>query len=195
MARVRQRLAMTPDRPPLRLRPLREADEAEAVAAHEAMAGELVFLLGYDRAQVWDAYVANLERHRDGVDLPPRWVPSTYLVAEVGGQIVGRVSIRHEISNPFLATEGGHIGYGVLAEHRRRGYASEMLRQALGIVRDLGVERALVCCDDDNVGSAAVIERAGGEYESTVTGEGGQPVRRHWFALGRADETSTVTRR
>jgi predicted acetyltransferase len=36
------------------------------------------------------------------------------------------VSVRCELS-PLLASRGGHIGYAVLREHQRRGYASEML--------------------------------------------------------------------
>lgn len=169
--------------PTLQLRALTVDDEAAAVAGHEAMAGEHTFLLAYDPGRPWADYVASLERYRYGFDLPERFVPSTYLVAEVDGVIVGRASIRHEISNEFLATEGGHIGYAVLPEHRRRGYASQILRQALEIAREIGIERALVCCDDDNAASARVIERAGGVFESIVTGEGGQPVRRHWFTL------------
>jgi predicted acetyltransferase len=174
---------MTSDDPPLRLRLLTEADEAEAVAAHESMAGEFTFLLAYDPDQPWVDYVASLERYRYGFDLPERWVPSTFLVADVGGTIVGRVSIRHDISNDFLAREGGHIGYAVLPEHRRQGHASNILRQALELARGLGIDRALVCCDEGNAGSAAVIERAGGAFDGVITGEGGQPVRRHWFQL------------
>jgi predicted acetyltransferase len=174
---------MTTDGPPLILRTLTEEDEVEAVAAHEAMAGEFTFLLAYDPDQAWADYVASLERYRHGLDLPERWVPSTFLVAEVDGTIVGRVSIRHELSNDFLASEGGHIGYAVLPQHRRRGYATEILRQTLDVVRGLGVERGLVCCDDDNVASARVIEQAGGVLAGIVIGEKAQPVRRHWFTL------------
>jgi predicted acetyltransferase len=47
-------------------------------------------------------------------------VPSTFLVAEVGGALVARTSIRHEL-NEHLAALGGHIGYGVRPGHRRRG--------------------------------------------------------------------------
>ena len=81
-----------------------------------------------------------------------------FLVAEVAGQLVGRTSIRHEL-NEFLAREGGHIGYGVVAEHRHRGYATAILRISLIIARAVGIDRVLVTCDEDNVGSAAVIER------------------------------------
>jgi predicted acetyltransferase len=54
------------------------------------------------------------------LDLAEDRVPGTFLVAAVGGTIVGRISIRHEL-NDFLAHEGGHIGYGVLPRYRRRG--------------------------------------------------------------------------
>jgi predicted acetyltransferase len=163
------------------LRPLRLDDEAAARAAHDAMAAEgFTFLLGFDPAQPWADHVARRARNRCGQDLPARWVASTFLVADVGGTIVGRASIRHEL-NDFLAFEGGHIGYGVLAEHRRRGYATQILEQSLVVARSYGIDRVLVTCDDDNVGSATVIERCGGAVESMIVGEEGKPMRRYWI--------------
>jgi predicted acetyltransferase len=165
----------------LRLRPLRPADEASFVAAHEAMAADdFAFGLWYEPGMEWAAYLDELDRQRRGVDLRPGLVPATFLVADVGGELVGRSSIRHEL-NEFLAREGGHIGYGVLAPHRRRGYATQMLRQSLIIARSLGVDRALVTCDDDNIASAMVIERCGGLFDSLVGGDGGQAKRRYWI--------------
>jgi predicted acetyltransferase len=166
----------------LRLRPLLPGDEAAFLAAHEAMAREdFAFGLGYQPGQPWPDYLAQLERQRCGIVLPPGLVPATFLVAEVDGQLVGRSSIRHEL-NDFLRREGGHIGYGVLAEHRRRGYATEMLRQSLVVARAVGVDRVLVTCDHDNVGSAAVIERCGGVLHSVIDCEDGIPKRRYWIA-------------
>jgi predicted acetyltransferase len=169
---------MSADR--LRLRPLRASDEDVFLAAHEAMAAEgFTFALGYT-GQPFGEYVELLAGCRRGIGLPERWVPSTFLAADVDGVLVGRSSIRHEL-NDFLAFEGGHIGYGVLPAHRRRGYATEILSQSLVIARSHGIERVLVTCDDENAGSAKAIERNGGRFESHITGEAGTSMRRYWI--------------
>ena len=50
------------------------------------------------------------------------------------------------------------------------------------MARSGGVDRLLVVCDDDNIGSAAVIERCGGLLESVITPDDGKPpFRRYWI--------------
>jgi predicted acetyltransferase len=182
---MRERSTASPARrTALRLRPLRLDDEAVVRAGHEAMrADRFPFALGLDEADSWGGYVAGLERQARGVEVPAGRVPATFLVAEADGEIVGRSSIRHEL-NDFLRREGGHIGYGVLAGHRRRGHATEILRQSLVIARQVGVRDVLVICDEANLGSRAVIERCGGRLDAVVTGEAGTPLRHYWFGGG-----------
>ena len=169
--------------PALRLRALTPQDEDAARRAHDAMAREgFEFLLGTGHDGDWSAYLRSLEDHRVGVGLPDGWVPDTFLVADVGGAIVGRVSVRHTLT-PALAEFGGHIGYGVLPEHRRRGYATAMLRQALEVAHAVGVRDALVTCDDDNVGSIRTIERCGGALQDVVHGDG-RTTRRYLVPTG-----------
>ncbi|WP_245735890.1 GNAT family N-acetyltransferase [Pedococcus cremeus] len=61
---------------------------------------------------------------------------------------------------------GGHIGYDVAPEHRRRGHATAMLRAMLPIAAEqYGIERALITCDHDNLASRKVIEACGGVFE------------------------------
>jgi predicted acetyltransferase len=166
----------------LRLRPLRLDDEAAALVAHEAMAEEqFSFLLHYDDGMSWHEYVQLLDGFRDHGSLPTGLVPGTFLLAIVGTDLVGRASIRYEL-NEYLAVAGGHIGYGVVREHRGKGYATTILRQSLVIARSQGVGRALLTCDIDNLTSARVIERCGGIFESTVDDpRGGSPKRRYWI--------------
>ncbi|MGY4644156.1 GNAT family N-acetyltransferase [Cellulomonas sp. URHB0016] len=169
---------MSPD---LLLRPLTPEDESQAWAAHDELAPEGFEFLLDGRRDDWPGYLAQLAREHDGVDLPPGRVPATFAVAVVDGDIVGRVSVRHEL-NDFLARVGGHIGYAVRPAFRRRGYATEILRQSLALARTVGVENALVTCDDDNVASARTIERCGGVLENVVQGDDGPPKRRYWVS-------------
>jgi predicted acetyltransferase len=173
--------------PPLRLRGLTLRDEAEFRAGHEAMqADDFVFGPRLEAAANWPDYLRRWEDFRLGRELPDGYVPDTFLVAEAGGVIVGRTSIRHRL-NDFLRRDGGHIGYGVLPQYRRRGYATAILRQSLAEASRLGIDQALLVCDDDNIGSITVIERCGGRLDSAVPGTGGQPGRRrYWIATAAA---------
>ena len=167
---------------PLVLRPLAAADEAEARRAHAELASDgFEFLFDLRPDEPWAAYLARLTDQSEGRHLRVGMVRGIFLVAEVGGALVGRVSLRPEL-NASLAVVGGHIGYGVRPGFRRRGYATAILAQALVLVRGLGVGRALVTCDDANVGSAATIERCGGVLESIVTAPGAETSsRRYWI--------------
>ena len=115
------------------------------------------------------AYVAEKLAESDGV-VRPDWVPCTNLWWVDDGGYIGRMSIRHEL-NDWLREVGGHIGYDVRRSRRREGHATAMLAEALRIAHDLGIERALLTCDDDNVGSRRVIERNGGVLEDVRQGK------------------------
>ena len=166
----------------LRLPALDEREEL--LRAHRATSPEVpYFLHHYRQGMTLRRYLEVLADYRGGVNLPPGHVPSTFLFAFVGARIVGRTSIRHHL-NEHLLRVGGHIGYAVVPEFRRLGYATEILRQSVVIARDqLGITRALLTCDDDNVGSIRTIEKNGGVLESVLTGPDlDKPKRRYWIA-------------
>lgn len=162
----------------MRVRLLDLDDEVAAEDAHRVMAAEgFTFLLDRDRATSFPDYLALLEDLRLGRNVPADRVRGTFLVAEVAGELVGRVSIRHEL-NIFLEREGGHVGYGVLPAHRGRGYATAMLRHALGVLAADGLDTALVTCADENLASRATIERCGGSLIDVVE-VSSIPIRRY----------------
>ena len=168
------------------LRRLGAGDEEQALAAHAELSAEgFDFLLDYDVGQDFAGYLAGLEAAERGENLAPGRVPSTFLVAEVDELLVGRVSLRHELT-PMLATIGGHIGFGVRPGFRGRGYAGVLLAGALGRAAELGIDQVLVTCDETNHASAAVIERAGGIHEDTVELLPGHSKRRYWVGTALA---------
>ncbi len=152
-----------------------------ARAAHtELSADGFTFLLDLRDGEPWSSYLARLQLLQSGRDGPEDWVPSTFLVAQVAGELIGRTSIRHSL-NAWLARWGGHIGYAVRPSFRSRGYATEILRQSLAIASALGLDKVLITCDDGNAASAAVIERCGGVLEDIVPAENGAPAKRRYW--------------
>jgi predicted acetyltransferase len=165
----------------LRLPTLEEEDEF--LRAHRATSPEVpTFLHYYNDGMPLARYLEVLGDQERGVNLAPDHVAETFLFAFGGPRIVGRVTIRHAL-NEVLSRRGGHIGYVVVPEFRRQGCATEILRQALRIAHEqLGLDRVLVTCDDDNVGSIRTIEKNGGHLEGIVSGgDLAKPKRRYWI--------------
>lgn len=156
-----------------------ETDTKAAVAEFEAEGGHWSYRYRPDLD--WPAYVALVHGWEHGHDLPQGFVANADLVADVDGVVVGRSSLRFEL-NEFLRTLGGHIGYAVRPQFRGRGYATEILRQSVDLLRARGISPVLVTCDDDNLASARVIESNGGVLESVVPGVADMPKRRYWIS-------------
>jgi predicted acetyltransferase len=93
-------------------------------------------------------------------------------------EVVGFLALRHRLT-AWLFEEGGHIGYSVRPSRREQGHASRALGLAVRRAAALGLDRVLVTCDEDNVGSARTIVRNGGRVEDTRNGK-----RRYWIDTG-----------
>jgi predicted acetyltransferase len=140
-------------------------------------------LYGLLEGMAFESYVKVLNEMRDGVNLPEGHVPATSLFAFEGDEIVGKANVRHSL-NKHLENVGGHIGYGVVLNHRKKGYATEILKQSLEYCRTLGLSRVLVTCDEGNVGSYKVIEKNGGVLENIFDPkDGSSKKKRYWIGV------------
>jgi predicted acetyltransferase len=165
------------------LRRPRADEEDEFMRAHRATTPDVEhFLHYYEEGMSLSRYLDVLEERERGVNLPPNHVPSTFLFAFENHRIVGRVAIRHRLTDALMRA-GGHIGFIVVPEFRRQGHATAILRLALQIAHDkLGLHRVLVTCDDDNIGSIKTIENNGGVLEDVVRRPDlARPTRRYWI--------------
>lgn len=100
-----------------------------------------------------------------GIGLPEGYVPQTnfFLWLEENGkkEIVGFFRLRHFL-NDWLKENGGHIGYGIAKEYRKRGVATEGLRLLLEKAKEIVKEDTiLMSCHKDNHPSLRVMQKNG----------------------------------
>lgn len=128
----------------------------------------------------FEKYLAELETKTEKDGLVPDSV--FFLLDTKRDRLLGAVNIRHYL-NDRLLRDGGHIGDGIRPSERRRGYATELVRLSLVECRKLGIDRVLMVCDKDNIGSAKSIIRNGGVLENEVVGDDGEIEQRYWIDL------------
>lgn len=124
-----------------------------------------------------------LRNNEKGEKLPKGWVPdSTYWLVTTNKKVVGAVNIRHSLTDTLLKS-GGHIGYGIRPSERKKGYATKLLALSLEKAKELGIEKALVVCDYDNVASKRTILNNGGVADTSYTEDDGNIIERFWITL------------
>src|SRR3989338_7062404 len=111
-------------------------------------------------------YLAKIDRDEKGESKKDRVPQSEFWLTE-GNEFIGRTSVRHYLINNLL-TVGGHIGYDIRPSQRKKGYGTRILKLALEKAKALRIDRVLLTCDDDNIGSAKIIESNGGILENKV---------------------------
>ncbi len=127
----------------------------------------------------FDNYCANLEIKDTSGGLVP---DSTFFCLDTDRNIVvGAVNIRHYL-NEALLLNGGHIGDGVVPSERRKGIATAMIGLALKECKKLGIEKVLMVCDKNNIGSAKSIINNGGVLENEIIVDG-VTEQRYWIDI------------
>lgn len=125
----------------------------------------------------FEAYCSNLEStdaYQGGVE------HSTFFCLDADRNIiVGAVDIRHYL-NESLLLDGGHIGDGVRPSERRKGIATRMIQLALEECKALGIDRVLMVCNKNNIGSAKSILNNGGVLENEIVVKG-TVEQRYWI--------------
>ena len=138
-------------------------------------------ILFKSNAEEWLDYNKEMERQDN-----PNSIPCLQygLFDKNGNRLLGLIQLRLELKG-YLAEFGGHIGYCVRPSERRKGYAKEMLRQALAICRQEGLTKVMVTCLEDNIGSAKTIESCGGVFEKIVYDDVNYKanLKRYWIAI------------
>ena len=163
--------------------------ETDAIAfANEVMQTDGDGIHGSSELYTTESYalwLENVTRSAAG-EVLPHLSPADifFAVRTCDEKIVGIINIRHTLNSEFMLNYGGHIGYTVRPQERRKGYASQMLCQAFIRCRELGFDRVLLTCDPQNAASCRVIEACGGTMENEIPYlDTDELVRRYWIQI------------
>ena len=129
-------------------------------------------------------WIKTIEIMENDETCPKERVPSNiYIAVRISdNRIVGIIDFRHHINHPILSEWGGHIGYTVRPNERKKGYAKEMLRQNLQNCKSYGLDKVMITCDIGNIASEKTIIANGGIFEKEIYVED-DIMKRYWIYL------------
>lgn len=108
------------------------------------------------------------------------------LIRENDNKIVGTINVRWNLDEAMLRF-GGHIGYGIRPTERRKGYNKINLYLGMLEAKKVGLEKVMLDCDVNNLGSDKTLKALGGKLERTeVDPSDGILTNVYWFNV---DET------
>lgn len=117
-----------------------------------------------------------------------KYAPSDVFLAirKSDNKLIGIIDIRKRLTD-FLYNYGGNIGYSVIPDERKKGCATEMLKQILPKCKAMNMNRVLLTCDKGNIGSAKTIIANGGVLENEVIDKVNLSksgiIQRYWISL------------
>ena len=99
--------------------------------------------------------------NRNSEEATDEWGRYYLYLAFDDDRLIGLLNIRYDLSDD-LKELYGDIGYGVRPSERRKGYATQMLKDALEICKEKQMKEVIVGCYEKNYGSNRTIQKNGG---------------------------------
>ena len=91
-----------------------------------------------------------------------RWLARAIVLRETGRPMIGHAGFHGEPGvNSAAAPDAVEIGYSILTDHRRRGYASEAVAALLDWARTQGIHHFVASVAPDNQPSLAILHKLG----------------------------------
>lgn len=118
----------------------------------------------FDKIQSYEEWLEKVTANSKSETVDPNWVlTDTFFVIRLSdSKIVGIVDLRYQL-NDFLK-DFGNCGYSVRPTERRKGYATEILKQICTLAKSQGLESLQLSVEKSNTASIKTIEKNGGTY-------------------------------
>jgi len=107
----------------------------------------------------WNNFKEFLENIINDIDNSVLWVNAHLFFLVENNVILWAIQIRHHINHPNLIEKWWHIWYWIAPQYRRKWYATKMLKLWLIEAKKLWLDKVLITCDINNIGSKKVIEK------------------------------------
>lgn len=126
----------------------------------------------FDKTESYEEWLSAITLNTDPKTVNEGWVVTDtfFAVREEDDKIIGMIDLRHTL-NEFLK-DLGHCGYSVRPSERKKGYATEMLRQICKIAEGYGLSELKLSARKNNFASVRTIQKNGGVYSYSFHFEG-----------------------
>lgn len=126
-----------------------------------------------DNTDSYEEWLQSVTNKVSSETVNPEWVVTdTFFAVDENESIIGIIDFRHELKG-FLV-DFGHSGYSVRPSERKKGYATEMLKQLIEVAKEAGLSSLQLSVESTNEPSIKIIVKNGGVYERSFTFEGEQ---------------------
>lgn len=167
------------------VKPSAEYKESFVKALYEfEKEGRYAFMDIDDIAKDFETFVTDLNEGRRYVHKPYRdWVepvPETILWMVKGKEYIGSFNIRHRL-NWHLEKWGGHVNFVVRPSMRNKGFGKKLLQKGMPYVCFLGIDKALITVDPENMEARHIVEFCGGQFQDETQATERFPARRRYW--------------
>lgn len=126
-----------------------------------------------DKIESYEEWLVSVTNNMSIDTVNPTWVVTdTFFAVDENDRIVGIIDLRHTL-NDFLK-DFGNSGYSVRPSERRKGYATEMLKQVMAVAKSAGLHKIHLTAFKNNEPSIKTIIKNGGVYERSCEIQGEQ---------------------
>lgn len=118
----------------------------------------------FDKITNYDEWLEKVIANSCTDTVNPNWVltDTFFAVRNFDNKIIGIIDLRYQL-NEFLK-DLGNCGYSVRPSERKKGYATEMLKQVCQKAKEYGLSVLKLSVEKDNISSIRTIQKNGGAF-------------------------------
>lgn len=154
------------------VRPSLELKEEALLYRKEHFESEENIIYGselFDQTESYEEWLSLVTLNTSKETVDKNWVVTDtfFAIRKNDNKIIGIIDLRHTL-NEFLK-DLGNCGYSVRPSERKKGYATEMLRQVLQVAKKAKIKEFHISVEKDNIASIKTIQKNGGIYERSFS--------------------------